>query len=80
MPCPAGVDIPGSFAAWNTYYAYQNYNVVRWNWEEGLGDAHQPKNCIECGQCEAACPQKISIREDLKKAQYDLENKKLDLK
>lgn len=80
MPCPAGVDIPGAFAAWNTYFAYQNFNVVRWNWEEGLGDAHQPKNCIECGQCEAACPQKISIREDLKQVQSDLDNKALELK
>ncbi len=79
MPCPAGVDIPGCFNAWNTYYAYQNYNVVKWNWEEGLGDAHQAKNCIECGQCEAACPQKISIREDLKQVQSDLDNKALDL-
>ena len=79
MPCPAGVDIPGSFAAWNTYYSYQNYNVVKWSWEDGLGDAHQPKNCIECGQCEAACPQKISIRDDLKRVQFDLENRKLDL-
>ena len=79
MPCPAGVDIPGCFAAWNTYYAYQNYNVVKWNWEEGIGEAHQAKNCIKCGKCEAACPQKISIREDLEKAQNDLENKALDL-
>ncbi len=79
MPCPAGVDIPGCFNAWNTYYAYQNYNVVKWNWEEGLGDAHQAKNCIECGQCEAACPQKISIREDLKQVQSDLDNKALEI-
>ncbi len=79
MPCPAGVDIPGCFSAWNTYYAYQNYNVVKWNWEEGIGEAHQAKNCIKCGKCEGACPQKISIREDLEKAQKDLENKALDL-
>ncbi len=73
MPCPAGVDIPGCFSAWNTYYAYQNYNVVKWNWEEGIGEAHQAKNCIKCGKCEAACPQKIAIREDLERAQADLE-------
>lgn len=79
MPCPAGVDIPGCFSAWNTYYAYQNYNVVKWNWEEGIGEEHQAKNCIKCGKCEAACPQKISIRQDLEKAQKDLENKALDL-
>lgn len=79
MPCPAGVDIPGCFRAWNTYYAYQNYNVVKWNWEEGLGDAHQAKNCIKCGKCESACPQKISIREDLEKAQADLDKKEMVL-
>lgn len=32
MPCPAGVDIPGCFASWNTYHMYQNYNVVKWRW------------------------------------------------
>jgi len=79
MPCPAGVDIPGCFAAWNTYYAYQNYNVVKWSWEEGIGEAHQAKNCIKCGKCEGACPQQISIREDLEKVQADLDNKQLDI-
>lgn len=73
MPCPAGVDIPGCFSAWNTYYAYQNYNVVKWSWEEGIGEEHQAKNCIKCGMCEAACPQQISIREDLERVQEDLE-------
>ena len=24
-------------------------------------------NCIKCGKCETVCPQKLSIREDLKK-------------
>ncbi len=79
MPCPAGVDIPACFRAWNTYYAYQNYNVVKWNWEEGIGEEKQPKNCIKCGKCEAVCPQKISIREDLQKAQEDLDKKEMIL-
>ena len=65
MPCPAGVDIPGCFSAWNTYYAYQNYNVVKWNWEEGIGEAHQAKNCIKCGKCEKMCPQHLEIRKYL---------------
>lgn len=75
MPCLAGVDIPGCFQAWNTYHMYQKYDVVRWNWETNLGDAKQAKNCIQCGKCEGACPQKISIREDLKKVQKDLDTK-----
>lgn len=79
MPCPAGVDIPGNFSAWNTYHMYQNYNVVRWNWENQLGESKQAKNCIQCGKCEQACPQKISIREDLKKVQADLDAKEFVL-
>ena len=79
MPCPAGVNIPGCFATWNTYHMYQNYNSVRWNWEVVLGDEHQPKNCVQCGKCEAQCPQKIAIREDLKRVQVDLDKKEMVL-
>lgn len=77
MPCPAGVDIPGCFSAWNTYHVYQNYNMVRDRWEDELGDAKQAKNCIKCGKCEQVCPQKISIRQDLERAQADLDKKEM---
>lgn len=79
MPCPAGVNIPGSFKVWNTYHMYQNYNIVRNAWEKEMGDTHQPKNCVECGKCEASCPQKLAIREDLKKVQTDLDKKEMIL-
>lgn len=74
MPCPAKVDIPGNFRAWNTYHMYQNYNMVRNLWENELGGEHQAKNCIKCGKCEQACPQKLSIRQDLVRVQQDLDN------
>ena len=77
MPCPAGVNIPGSFKTWNTYHMYQNYNMVKNSWEKEIGESAQPKNCIKCGKCEAVCPQKISIREDLAKAQADLDKKEM---
>ena len=75
MPCPAGVDIPGNFRVWNTYHMYQNYNMVKNNWENGLGDEKQAKNCVKCGKCEKACPQKLHIREDLEKVQADMDRK-----
>ena len=75
MPCPAGVDIPGNFRTWNTYHMYQNYNVVRWNWENELGESKQAKCCVKCGKCEAACPQKLSIRQDLERVQADLDKR-----
>ncbi|MBO5055340.1 MAG: aldo/keto reductase [Lachnospiraceae bacterium] len=79
MPCPAGVDIPGCFNVWNNYHVYQNYNIVKWKWEEELGEAHQAKNCIKCGKCEKSCPQKLSIRRDLEKVQADLDKKEMVL-
>lgn len=75
MPCPAGVDIPGNFRAWNVYHMYQNYNMVKESWENRLGDGKQAKNCVKCGKCEKACPQKLSIREDLAKVQQDMEKR-----
>lgn len=75
MPCPAGVDIPANFRVWNTYHMYQNYNMVKGQWERGLGEEKQAKNCIKCGKCEKACPQKLNIREDLERVQADMDKK-----
>ena len=75
MPCPAGVDIPGNFRVWNTYHMYQNYNMVKGRWEREMGEEKQAKNCIKCGKCEKACPQKLSIRADLERVQADLDRK-----
>ena len=79
MPCPAGVDIPANFRAWNTYHMYQNYRMVKRLWENELGDGKQAKNCVKCGKCEQACPQKLSIRADLEKVQADLDKKEFVL-
>ena len=75
MPCPKGVDIPGTFAAWNRYYSENKFSGFR----EYLMCTALRKNpasasqCIGCGKCEKHCPQNISIREMLKSAQRDLE-------
>lgn len=76
MPCPFGVDIPGTFRIWNTYHMYQNYNLVKRGWEK-KEEAALPKNCKKCGKCEQVCPQKIHIREDLARAQEDLDKKEM---
>ncbi len=78
MPCPFGVDIPRTFQLWNTYHKYQNYNMVRHGWET-MEEKSKPVNCKKCGKCERACPQKLSIREDLVKAQEDLDKKEMVL-
>lgn len=74
MPCPAGVNIPANFRAWNDYHIYQNYSVVKDRWEKGIGEDAKPMNCVECGACEELCPQKISIRDHLKRVQEELDH------
>jgi predicted aldo/keto reductase-like oxidoreductase len=76
MPCPSGVDIPGSFRIWNDYHIYQKYDVVKNRWEKELGEDAKPENCVECGACEEQCPQKITIREHLKLVQEQLDHPK----
>lgn len=75
MPCPKGVDIPGTFSAYNRRYTDSKYG--------GFSDymmctalrknSTAASNCISCGKCEKHCPQHIEIRKELKKASKELE-------
>ena len=67
MPCPAGVNIPGNFKIWNQYGIYCNDGDAKWQWGNNIAESEKAHNCVKCGKCEAACPQKIKIREDLEK-------------
>ena len=74
-PCPKGVDIPGTFAAYNqiayegklsALYSYSMCTILR-------KDSSAASNCVKCGACEAHCPQGIKIREELENAKKELE-------
>ena len=70
MPCPQGVDIPGTFAAYNTMYT-EGKSIGRFQYAQAVGLTKAPAfatQCIECGKCEKHCPQSIPIREKLKEA------------
>ena len=75
VPCPKGVDIPGTFAAYNRRYSDSKLTALR----EYLMCTAMRKtstaasNCIGCGKCEAHCPQGIRIREELNNASRELE-------
>lgn len=74
MPCPAGVDIPNNFSAWNTYYKYESENAASWAVRQVKASEGYATKCVECGKCEAVCPQHLNIRKDL--AQIAVEMKK----
>ena len=59
--CPAGIDIPELFACLND--KRQNTEGAH---ERYAAQAVKADSCVECGQCEAACPQHLHIRELLK--------------
>lgn len=74
MPCPKNVDIPGTFAIYNSYFTDKKKA-----WEEYMlctalrQNSSAASNCIECGKCEKHCPQQIEIRKNLKDAKKKLE-------
>jgi len=75
MPCPRGVDIPGSFRCLNALAIEGRKKAEKEYWQvtaikQVPGSASR---CIGCGKCEAHCPQGIPIREMLKVAAKELE-------
>lgn len=73
MPCPAGVDIPKCFNIWNTYHIYENKQEAVRRWTTELDDVNKASSCVKCGKCERACPQHITIRDDLARLQLELD-------
>ena len=75
MPCPKGVDIPGTFAAYNRmasdgyWKALTEYFMITGVRQDYTG----PGNCIGCGKCEQHCPQGLHIRQELQNAKKALE-------
>ncbi|MBR5406074.1 MAG: aldo/keto reductase [Lachnospiraceae bacterium] len=76
MPCPFGVDIPGSFYCLNTSYSDSYIVGIR---EYLMCTALKNQKsmaslCKECGRCEQHCPQGIPIRSSLKAVKRRFEN------
>ncbi|RLC67451.1 MAG: aldo/keto reductase [Chloroflexi bacterium] len=70
MPCPQDIDIPGNFAAYNDGITFDKPDAARGLYEwwkyayevQGNFDHDiRAANCIQCGECEAKCPQGIPI-------------------
>lgn len=65
--CPVNIGISGSFTAMNYLTLYGNKSAAL-HQAEWLVQGHGLKpatECVKCGKCEEACPQHISIRDQL---------------
>jgi predicted aldo/keto reductase-like oxidoreductase len=76
MPCPFGVDIPGSFRCYNVSYIDRYFKGLM---EYLMCTVFRNKQstaslCQQCGACEKHCPQSISIRAELKNVKKRFEN------
>ncbi len=70
MPCPKGVDIPGTFAAYNAMFI-ESKTQGRFQYAQTVALTKEPSfasQCVGCGKCEKHCPQGLPIREKLKEA------------
>lgn len=70
MPCPHGVNIPGSFQSYNQYYMSGSRFMTRAMYAASLmgvmnGKAADASLCKNCGECAKRCPQHIAIPEKL---------------
>ncbi len=68
MPCPAGVDIPGTFRVWNHGGIYNDEAGARRQYQNDIPAESHADHCVACGKCMKVCPQHISIPDELKRA------------
>ena len=66
--CPQKINIPGIFKAMNDRTLYNNTAATQRAYENATKEGGKAGDCVQCGNCEAHCPQKIEIIETLKKA------------
>ena len=72
--CPMSINIPGIFKAMNNQLIYGNRAGALGNFAFATRSGGKPSECIACGQCEGACPQHVSVIEELQRAVEMLEN------
>lgn len=70
--CPMNISIPDLFSDMNCLRRYVGWNG-EWHYNMHTSGKGKASECIECGLCEEACPQHLSIRELLKQVVTEFE-------
>ncbi len=73
MPCPNGVAIPDVFRIYNDAFIFDNLEGSKREYKFLIEQNSDASKCVECGDCEKVCPQKLPIRDLLKEARAALE-------
>jgi predicted aldo/keto reductase-like oxidoreductase len=68
QPCPRNVHIPDIFRAWDESLMFDRPDILKNRMKQHIDAKEDPSQCIECGMCEGACPQHLSIIDLLKQA------------
>ncbi|MCI2426430.1 aldo/keto reductase [Candidatus Acetothermia bacterium] len=66
LPCPANVNIPRIFTAYNNVMMHGKRNPANWSYISSF-EGERADQCVACGKCEPVCPQQIRIIDWLKK-------------
>ena len=69
--CPMTIKIPELFAFSNR--RAQSGRTLRQEYREAMAESSKASDCIGCGRCEEACPQKLPIRKLLERVAFEFE-------
>ena len=71
--CPMQIRIPEIFSALNTKLIWGQEENAKRSYQRVTADSGKASDCIQCLQCEGACPQHIEITSWLQRAASELE-------
>lgn len=75
QPCPQGVAIPDVFSMYNNASMFDTFPASSRAYGRMVEGKKDASLCVECTQCEVACPQDLPIIERLKEAHAALNRK-----
>ena len=71
--CPQHISIPDLFAVMNTKQLYHDWNADYYYNNVHTSPGRKASDCVQCGECEEACPQHLAIRDLLQDVAAEFE-------